>query len=324
MTSSETPRVRGSRPFVWLAGGIVVAVLAYTAGWFWFAGQVEARARAFLGDLRQAGVELSCEPLSVRGYPFRIGVFCGGVRYADARFGAETGAFRSAAQIYQPRRILAELDGGARLATPAGPVTLDWTALRASSRLALPIPAIVSVEARELAAQAGGDTLLSAGRAEAHLRPREGHIDVSLAFEQLELASAATAGAALPPLSGDLDATIEDGQAMLLDGGGSLRGRSAEFRRLHLRLAGGEGGVLVTGPASVDADGLVDARLQLTLSNPSELAHALGRAFPQARDEIENGLSAFGALGGSAIPIRIDRGQVRVGFLTVARIPPLD
>jgi hypothetical protein len=48
----------------------------------------------------------------VRGYPFRLEVFCTALDVARPAEGltVKAGAFRSAAQVYEPRRVYAELD----------------------------------------------------------------------------------------------------------------------------------------------------------------------------------------------------------------------
>src|SRR5690606_37441951 len=184
-------------------------------------------------------------------------------------------ALRSAAQVYQPWRIVGELDGPARLEAPGlKALVLDWAGLRASVRLAEPLPERLSVEGREVTAsldeQGEEMTLLArAASVEAHLRPAGEDLDLALRVGDLRPDAALTHGVALPPLSGLLDASLTGGA---LPGGleGSLRGRSGTIRGLTLSADGGAG-VTVSGPVAVDEAGLVDAELRIVVREPMAL-----------------------------------------------------
>ena len=103
MASRQATTRSYSRRFAWLAAAIVVVVAAYTGAWFYAAGMIETR----IGEAMQASggdAVPRCERPSARGYPFRIGVFCDAVAFEDARgeISVRAGAFRSAAQVYDP------------------------------------------------------------------------------------------------------------------------------------------------------------------------------------------------------------------------------
>ena len=330
MTSSRQSRTKYGRRFFWLALAIVAVIGAYTGGWFYAARMLEAEVGSAVAGLNGNGRRASCEEPQARGFPFRLGLFCRSVMYEDARSGVsfQARALRSAAQVYEPWRVVGELDAPGRLEAPGlRALALGWESLRASVRLARPLPERLSVEA--LGVEVGLDEqgarpepLFKARSVEAHLRPAGEDLDVALRFGEVQPDAALTRDVALPPLSGLADLVLAGGA---LPGGmeGSLRGRSGTIRNLTVTAAGGAG-VTVSGPVSVDEAGLVDAELQLVVREPMELARILGDLAPQARREIELALSSIAAMGGSpGLPLRIVKGEARLGFIPLGDVPPL-
>lgn len=327
---AATNGVRGvSRRFLWLAVAIVLAIGAYTAGWFYAADRVLAATHAALARMEQGGDRGVCEGADVRGYPFRIGLFCRATFYQN-NDGASvsTGALRSAAQIYNPWRAIVEADPPARLTIPGLlPVDLDWESLRSSLRLAQPIPERVSLEFRGLTASADipGQQLpnvLSADVVEVHARPNGTALDLALRFTALSLGEAVLPGRALPPMSGLLDLQVAEGLDRLREG---MQLRGSDFVVRQLDIADEDGaGLTASGTISVGEDGLVDAQLQLAATNPEQLSAILGEAFPEARSQIDMafvGLSRFGV--NPTLPLTIEDGEVYLTIIRVGQIPPL-
>ena len=156
MPSSEVRKPNYARRFFWLAVFIMFLFGAYSAGWFYLADRVKKVSEAAVASLNRDGATAECANLEVRGYPFRLGLFCDSLGYEDARrnIAATAGSLRSAAQVYAPRRIVTELDGPLRTAVPGmPPLWLDWDKLRASARIAEPVPERLSVEAEGLSGQ---------------------------------------------------------------------------------------------------------------------------------------------------------------------------
>ncbi len=74
----------------------------------------------------------------------------------------------------------------------------------------------------------------------------------------------------------------------------------------------------------VDADGLVDADLQLTIRDPKGLSVVLADAIPEERNTIEAGFSGLVLLGAQpSLPVFIRKGAARLGFIQLGQIPPL-
>lgn len=336
MTSSGQSRTNYGRRFFWFAVAILAGIGLYSAGWFYAAGRLEDEAAGAIARLNGAGKRANCEEPQARGYPFRIGLFCRSVLYEDAREGlsVQARALRTAAQIYQPWRIVGELDGPARLEAPGlDALALDWASLRASARLAQPLPERLSLEAQDLNVrrdeQTGPETVTPLARVdavEAHMRPVGDDVDLAVRFDGLRPDASLTNGISLPPLSGLVDLSLARAALPggLPDGfGGTLRGRSFTIRGVTISLGGGAG-VTVSGPVAVDADGLVDAELKFSVREPMALAQILGDLAPHARREIELSFSAIAAMGGDAgMPLRIVRSEASLGFLSLGTLPPL-
>ncbi|MCE7934096.1 MAG: DUF2125 domain-containing protein [Chlorobi bacterium CHB2] len=140
--------------------------------------------------MNRGGVSVECANPQVGGFPFRIGVSCDHLGYEDGsrQLQASASGFRSLAQVYQPTRALAELDGPLHLSAPGlGSIRLDWDRLRASVRIATPLPERVSVEAEGLkgtseASGSAGSPLFAAARTDGHLRPNGADIDWAGSF----------------------------------------------------------------------------------------------------------------------------------------------
>lgn len=326
MTSSQNAGSKFGRRIVWLGVFVVVLVAAYTAAWFYAAGKFEQAAKQAIADLNRDDVSVKCANPSARGFPFRLGLFCDSVVAADNRQGANltAGAFRSAAQIYNPWHIVGELDSPARVEAPGlGAIELDWDLLHASTRLAEPLPDRSSLEARKISAKREGAALFAADNMQAHMRPNGPDLDLALSFDALALDKALVDGRDLPAISGTADVTVKDGVALLVSGEKGLRGRSGTIRGLTLS-TGADAGFSLSGDFAVDQEGLLDAQFQLAIRNTSALAKAAEQAFPEARDNIRTASSGLTLLGQNpTMPLRIVKGRATLGFIPLGRIPPL-
>ena len=76
MTDAPEKPYRGNRRFLWLAIGVIVVIAAYTAGWFYIGGQLEAQTLARIERLKASGRIAACDKPEARGFPFRMGLFC--------------------------------------------------------------------------------------------------------------------------------------------------------------------------------------------------------------------------------------------------------
>lgn len=323
VTDAKTPNY--GRRIIWLAAFIVILIGGYVAGWYYLADRLLVETRNAIADANRDGVTVECEDPAVHGFPFRLGVYCASVAYANRAeaLALTAGNLRTAGQIYDPRHFVAELDGPATVSTPAhSALNLAWDKLRASVRWARPLPERVSLEGGNLAASTStGDPLAMIGAFEAHMRPNGENLDLASSFEKLTVDPALAGGRTLPVLSGQYDLTINDGVSLRGLQPRELRGHSGTIRDASVNL-GTSGGFTVNGSFSIRDDGLVDADLKLTIRDPQALSTVLSEAFPEKRRDIRNVASALTFMGSDpTLPLVIDGGQARLAFFKLGDVP---
>jgi hypothetical protein len=321
-----------ARRIFWLGTAIVAAIALYTGAWFYAADRLAQEVRAGLASFsRGGGNRAVCEEPTVRGYPFRIGLFCDATYFerAAAGFSMSTGAFRSAAQIYAPRRALAEIDSPARVLLPGlVPLDLTWEGMRTSTRLASPLPERLSIEGKKLTAVAdmpnvAGPLAFAADTLELHMRPADPNVDIAVRFGAFEPGRLLLAEGELPPLTGYADLTLVDGIAMLDNGGRAVRGISLDIRRIEISSPDGAR-LTATGTAAIGEDGLIDADLTLGTTDAAALARVVSAAFPEGGNGLAPAIAALAALGPNPeLPLVIENGNARLGFINLGTIPPL-
>lgn len=326
MTSSDQQGSPIFRRVLILALVVIVVICAYIAGWYYLAGRLETSANHTLRDIRAAGGEADCVDQTVQGFPFRIGLFCNGVLYStpakDVRIKA--GAFRSAAQIYDPRTIVGELDGPMEAVLPGlVPLSLSWNLMHASVRLAEPLPSAVSVEGRDVVVgeSESGQGLFKAENAQIHMRANNSDVDLAARFANLRFTGSTDEGA--PGLNAEGNMTVFDGVTLATSPQAMELGYKTEIRTLTLSF-GPDASIGVSGPLSVDSSGLIDAQLTLTARQPIAIARVLTALFPEQRKEIEMASSGLTMLGSApTLPLTIAKGRASIAFITLGDIPPL-
>lgn len=325
MTSSDTPKPNYSRRMMWLALFIIVLFGGYSAAWFYVAGLIEARVPTVLAAVAERGTKADCEKPTARGFPFRIGLYCDRVSFADQRgTSVSAGALRTAAQVYNPFLVRAELDGPATVATVAAqPLALDWSTLSASVRLATPLPERVSLEGSGLKVDAAATNLLQAKTFEGHMRPNGADLDVAGSFAEAVVNATLAPGRTLPTISGNIDATIANGVALARARPKTLRGQAATIRTLTLS-TDEKTGLGLSGTIAAAEDGLIDADLTLNVRNARALAEIAAQALPEMRDRIEKAAPALTLMGNDVtLPLKIVRGRATLGFIRLGDIPPV-
>ena len=320
MTSSEPakPKYRRRR-FGWLTAFIVLLFGGYSAGWFYVADIIETRAGQAIKGFSANGREAECTKLSAEGFPFRIGLWCDSIRYEDARFALAAESFRSAAQVYDPFHVVAELDSPATLDLPViGPVEAAWDNLRASVRADFDFPERAAFELTGLKAELGrNQASLTLKSGEAHMQRSGDNLDLAMRFSGAVATDKSGAAAKLPLLDGELKLTLNNGVRIALQGGGSPRGWSGTIHNLSLS-ADPDTGLSLSGPIAIDEQGLVNANLMVGIRNPAALSGILQAIFPQAGD-----LSALAALGNTQLPLNIVNGQASLSFIPLGAVPRL-
>lgn len=334
MTSSNTQPSSYRRRLIALAIAIILAIAAYTGLWFWLAAQMtDATARA-MDDARTAGQELACDNPQARGYPFRLGLFCDAVAVRLPQEGviAGAGALRSAAQVYAPGHIVAELDGPATLETPdIVPLQLDWEQLRASLRHDSGNPRQLSAESRGLTValrQSAADTspLATMQDGELHARLNGPALDLAATLNGVSLADPRYA--AIAPAGLVADATLPDGAALVegtAPNGLTIRGQALNIRNLTLSLPAQNASISLSGNVTVDLRGLIDGSVDIRMTNPQAFAEAAAIAFPESQNDMAPLVAGLSALGGSGatVTLTIRGSRVFAGLVPLGELPPL-
>lgn len=327
MAATDDTQANYGRRIFWLGVFVVLLCAAYSAGWYYLAGRFEVEAKATIARLNRNGVTAECDNPIARGFPFRLGIYCDRVAFLDPTeaVGFSAGGFRSAGQIYDPMRFVAELDSPATIDTPgSGPVNLVWDSMRASARWAEPVPERISLEGGNVAASLATGTLLgSVEDFQAHIRPNGQDLDLATSFDGLTIDPSRVDGRSLPTFSGQSDVTILDGISLLDSGIDNLRGQSGTIHEASL-FTGPDTGLTISGPFSIRDDGLIDADLKITIRDPNGLSLVLATVFPENSDQIIAGISALSFMGNApSLPLTISKGRANISFVKLGKIPPL-
>jgi len=331
MTSSDERQPKSRRGLFWLVAFIVVLFALYSGGWFYLADKVRTETDKAVATLNKSGIEAGCANLQVSGYPLSFTVSCDNLAYEDdaKNIAASAGSFNAVAQITQPLSPVADLRGPLRTSVPGMvPLWIDWDNLQAKVNLSWPLPQRIALQAEGLSGQTdpADDTdpveLFSAGRAAGQLQPNGQDVDYAGSFTDLEIDADAIGGRVLPALDASGDATLKNGVALIGTQVKSLRGQSLEIRNLDL--SSGTARVTVSGPLSVDAEGLVDADLMIRIKDPKAVASILAGAIPEQKDAIEQGFAALAMLGKEpSMPLKVIKGKASLGFIPLGKIKPV-
>jgi hypothetical protein len=330
MPQDTKPAGSRARRFVWLAAGIVVFGLAWTAGWHFVADRIETRLPLTLQQLAGQQAQAECVNAEVRGYPFRFGLFCDRIAYSSARSGlrAEGGALRSAAQFYRPNHIVSELDGPLSFSGQAGEGRIDWRGLQSSVRVTPRGLDRGSLDGQNISIDVDSTVLssrfgLRSERLSAHARKNDLDADIAIYAEGVQ--STLLDQVAFDRLT--LEATLP-GQATLLDA--PLRGPGGAFDvRLHRLLMELEENTSleISGPVTVDDTRRITGDINVTVRNQENLAKLAARFDPQYAELIGNiapMLGAFDTVEGDdaiTVPLTIRNSAVSIGFIPLGRLP---
>ncbi|QRM53366.1 DUF2125 domain-containing protein [Sinorhizobium sp. BG8] len=330
MASSSHAVQRGSaRKIRALAIGVLLFVVLYCAAWFYGANRLST----FLGDrmsaLDNGRFSVSCQDLDVRGFPFRVGVFCNSVDIDDRTSGtsATLGALRSAAQVYRPGHAVVEVDGPAQIrVSPDLSLTADWALLRASGvawrdglqRASL---AYDEMKGKLSAPSAGGSARFVIRHGEMHMRQNGEALDVALSVNGLSLE---LEGSMLPVVDVAADATLDGASSWISSEGmppnaprglkGALHGVSLDFGDGHT--------ASLSGPFSIDDDGELSGNFDLVIHGIDVWRDSVSRSFPEMAGttsgiaEMIKGLSEDGQ--NATVKLTVNKGTVYLGVIPIA------
>ncbi|MEX3011430.1 DUF2125 domain-containing protein [Hoeflea sp. TYP-13] len=336
-TNGKTPANPSTRRFYWLAAFIVAAIAVYSAVWFYLAGQLESRSRFLLSDLQNQNVVADCKDLDIRGYPFRLGLFCSSVAAQDAASDTvvSTGSFRSAAQVYKPNHIVSELDGPVTVESGIGLLAdLNWDVLRSSTVFNLSGLDRASVESTALSASVtfNGEPeplQITAESSQLHARQNNADLDANMRLNTARLSHQGIFNG-LPAFDLQADITMAD-RAWLLSGGSDQTGNplhdlSASLNNLNADLDNGAG-LSIDGPFSINQGGYLSGKFNIEIRGMKAWQDFVVANFPDQADAVQNVAGIIATLGGGqdnlSLPVNVDNGTVRIGIIQVGKIPPL-
>ncbi len=315
-------------------------------GWYAFAHFAHDKIGEALENAEQQGIDVRCANRQMRGFPFRIGIHCDSLNIAgkDNALQLKLGAIRTAAQLYAPGELVAEVEGPFKTGLINGELDANWSALR----LFLDINfsggfELASLTFSNLSGSFNKADLKVADGA-IHFRPTP-LVDGSEDAEPVSLDGAlrlADLSAALPKLTLpdatiEIDGTLVDGYRDLVIGGREFRavmqdGAEFEIRNLALSLPDG-GRLAFSGPLTIGEDGLLSGEVNVGVANPPSVARWAGEINPQLAQQIGMITQAVAGMGKPAkiggadinsITLKIENGIVRLGFIQFPDpIPPL-
>jgi hypothetical protein len=326
---------------------ILLLSAALVTGWFytwqWGAGELQRRMDGIENRLKSDGGSLECVNRRIEGFPFRIGIFCDGVKLSQPDGGSySVAALRSAAQFYDPGHIVAEIDGPASLLLPdATRFQLGWDLMRASLRLGLSGVSSLSIDIRKpvlSGGEAGNDAkqMASSETIEIHARKsptNAGALDLALRVDRL-----ADGQGRFPGLSVDGDAELAGIAERLGPGFDVIKfvrenGISAIGRRFVVSPNDG-GKLTLSGPISISREGIVDGQIRVEASDLPGLGAFFVRLFPERAEAINNAVSLISAIvpesgealakdAAPAFTLTIRKGQASLGLIPLGEVPRL-
>src|SRR5258708_6297235 len=124
---------------------LLVAAAAWSAFWFYAASEVDGAADAWRAQEAKSGRVYDCARRSVAGFPFRLEVRCNGASVSlqsqtagqvatQASFTAKLDEILVVAQVYDPKRVIAEFTAPATISDRGGPPSMmvNWSLARSS------------------------------------------------------------------------------------------------------------------------------------------------------------------------------------------------
>lgn len=324
---------------------IIFVIIAFTALWFWAANKIDKTVNQISAQLATQGSVLKCEDQQVRGYPFRLGLFCSDIIFSDPVKSINISAknLRSAAQLYKPGHIIAELDSPLKLSLPnLAPLIIDWQEFRSSANLTTTGYKRISLTSKnfQIAANDAGlkSPLGTIKDLQIHTRPTpdrtaEKALDLSVTLANWEIANGA--GNAFEPLFVTINFSLDQAQYIIetqQDVLQFLRTNGGNANITDVTIATKSGGSLnFSGPIKISQQGIVNGELTLNLTDPQKLANYAGNIFPPVQAVLEQSLPYLNGFADTSsgvtkinnLKLNIQNGEVFLGFFKIGQIPKL-
>ncbi|MGU3573945.1 DUF2125 domain-containing protein [Brucellaceae bacterium C25G] len=336
MTSGTIP---SSKKMKLIYGLLAVVAVLYTAGWFYLANKVEARAVHDLKALTQKGINVQCEDLKTSGFPLKLNVICESISWQkkSEAISFSAGRFTSGSAVYAPMSLSNQMTGPAFINFPGlEPLELNWSSFSSNARLAQPFPTEVSIKSFDL--QIGmrkeptrSELLSKLQEMEVKLSNEDNNFNLNGRFAGLELAPQLINSNKMPDIDGLVDVTLFNAQNLIDNRGQpiteNLRGQSGDIQQVMISLSNGAM-LSLKGPFSINYDGEISGKIRLTLTNAPALGQAAQVLFPQESNNIATILFGIAAMpkdenGNPVMDITIKDGKMNAGFIPLGRLPSL-
>ena len=314
---------------------LLIAAAAWSGFWFYAASQVGVRADAWRAQEAKSGRNYDCAKRTVAGFPFRLEISCEGASVAlvsqtagNTPFTAKLGEILVVAQIYDPKRVIAEFASPASVVIPEqSPMRVNWSKARASV-VGLPaVPQRGSIVFDDAAIDRVNNNSIQvpvarAKHVELHGRLAEGSpADHPVIETALQLNDGSVQGVH-PVLADPFNADIRAKLTGLKDFAPKpwperfreIAAAGGKVEIVQSRIQQGEMIAVAAGTLSLNANGNLDGELQMTVTGLERIVPALGiekileEGVPQATlDRVAPGVKTqdlnnlFGALD-KAIP----------------------
>ena len=280
-------------------GLLLIAAIAWSVFWFYASSQVDVQADAWKAREAKSGRIYDCANRSVGGYPFRLEIRCDdpsvalvsqAANQAATPFPAKLGVSLVVAQVYDPKRVIAEFKGPATISDPADQSTFvaNWS-LGRSSVVGLPAtPQRVSVVFDQPAidrVQGSVQVPLAGARhIELHGRLAEGSTTTSPVIESVVQISGGSIRGLHPLLAEPFDADVR----AMLSGLKDLAPKPWPARFRDIQAAGGhveivqsriqQGDLIAVaaGTLGFSPSGRIEGELQMTVAGIEKVIPALG------------------------------------------------
>jgi hypothetical protein len=278
---------------------LLIVAIAWSAFWFYAASQVDVQADAWRAREASSGRVYDCARRSVAGFPFRLEVSCEGASVAlvsqtasqppSQPFTAKLGQILVVAQIYDPKRVIAEFTSPATLYDPLSQQSyaVSWS-LGHASIAGLPFtPDRASVEFNDPAIDRVGQMpvpLARAKHAELHGRLAPGSSADQPVIESEMLINQGSIQGLHPLLVEPFDVGVRARVTGLTDF--SPKPWPVRFRELQAagghveivqsRVQQGDLVAVAAGTLGLSANGRLDGELQMTVAGIEKVIPALG------------------------------------------------
>ncbi len=277
---------------------VVVAAIAWSGFWFYAASEVGVRADAWAAQEAKAGRVYQCGKRSVAGYPFRLEVRCDDASVslvsqtagAPSLFTARLGEILVVAQIYDPKRLIAEFKAPATISDRGQPPSLNvnWTVGR-SSVVGLPaVPERVSIEFDNPSInRVNGPVqtpLARANHVELHGRLAEGSSIADPVIETVLQIAGGSVQELHPLLAAPFDSDVQTRLSGLKDFSPKpwperfreMQAAGGKVEIVRSRIRQGDLIAVAAGTLGLNANGRIDGELQMTVTGIEKVIPALG------------------------------------------------